>query len=69
MKAKNITAQVLGGEPVVLDDAVTVEDALNALELEDGNYTATINGEPAEMEDELDDFSFVTFAAAVKAGC
>lgn len=64
--AKNITAQVLGGSPKVIE-AETVQDAFNALGL-NGNYTATINGDAAEMSDGLDDYSFVSFAQAVKGG-
>lgn len=64
--ARNVTAQVLGGQPKVTE-AADVQDAFNALEL-NGSYTATINGEPAEMSDVLDDFSFVSFAPAVKGG-
>ena len=67
-RAKNITAQVIGGESVVLDKCATVEDAFEELGLE-GSYTATVNGEPADMDQELDDYEFVTFSPAVKGGC
>lgn len=67
--AKNITAQVIGGEPQVFDnDLQTVQDAYDALGLE-GSYAATVNGEPADMDQELEDFEFVTFSPAVKGGC
>ncbi len=64
--ANNVTAQVLGGTPKVIT-AETVQDALNALNLT-GNYTASINGETAELTDTLEDYNFVSFAAAVKGG-
>ncbi len=64
--AKNITAQVLGGSPKVIE-AATVKEAFEALGL-NGNYTATINGDAAEMDEELSDYSFVSFAQAVKGG-
>ena len=64
--AKNITAQALGGQPKVIE-ANTVSDAFTALGLS-GNYTASINGDSASMSDTLSDYSFVTFAQAVKGG-
>lgn len=65
--AQNITVQAVGGTPKVIQ-ANTVQEAFNALGLT-GNYTATVNGEPASMEDTLNDFEFVSFAVAVKGGC
>lgn len=64
--AKNITAQVLGGAPKVIE-AGTVQDAMNALGLT-GNYSATVNGDAADMDTELNDYEFVSFAPAVKGG-
>lgn len=64
--AKNITAQALGGQAKVIE-ADTVSDAFNQLGLS-GNYTASINGEPASMSDSLEEYNFVTFAQAVKGG-
>lgn len=64
--AKNITVQALGGSPKVIS-ADSVQDAFNALGLS-GNYTASINGEPANMTDTLNDYEHVTFAQAVKGG-
>jgi len=66
--AKNVTGQVIGGEECVFQGVRTVQNVFDNLGLE-GNYTATVNGDPADMEDELDDFSFVSFSAAVKGGC
>lgn len=65
--AKNVTAQVLGSQAKVLDHASSIADAKSQLGL-DGNYTATVNGEPADMEDELEDYSFVSFTKSVKGG-
>ena len=65
--AKNVTAQVLGGSAKVLNDVNTVQDVLDALEL-DGAYAASINGEPAQTDSALNDYEFVSFAPAVKGG-
>ena len=65
--AKNVTAQVLGGEAQVLNGVNTVEEALQELGLE-GNYTATVNGEPVDMDYELEDYEFISFSSAVKGG-
>lgn len=65
--AQNVTAQVLGGQPRVIE-AETVKEAFDTLNLS-GNYTASINGEPASLDDELEDYNFVSFAPAVKGGC
>ena len=65
--AKNVQAQVLGS-PVKTGLTVgTVGDLVSQLNL-DGSYTAMINGEPADMDDELDDYQFVSLAPAVKGG-
>lgn len=64
--AQNVTAQVLGGQPRVIE-AETVQEAFDLLNLS-GNYTASINGEPADLQDELEDYNFVSFAPAVKGG-
>ena len=64
--AKNITVQALGGQPKVIE-AASVSDAFQALGLT-GNYTASVNGEAANMSDALNDYEFVTFAQAVKGG-
>jgi len=64
--AEKITGQVVGGAPKIVE-AGTVEDVYNALGL-DGSYTATVNGEPASMGDELEDYAFVSFSEKVKGG-
>lgn len=65
--ANNITARVLGGGPQILEDVETVGDARKKLKLEKG-YAATVNGEPAEDDQELEDYEQVCFAPAVKGG-
>ena len=67
MNEKTVTIQVLGGQPVVANNIRTVRDAFNRLELA-GNYTVSVNGDPANMDDILDEYSFVTFSPAVKGG-
>lgn len=63
-----VTAQVVGGQAQTFDGISTVSEALSKLGLE-GNYNATVNGEPADLDEELPDFAFVTFAKSVKGGC
>lgn len=63
-----VTAQVVGGQAQTFDGISTVSEALSELGLE-GNYNATVNGEPADLDEELPDFAFVTFAKSVKGGC
>lgn len=59
-----VTAQAIGGKPQLVQDVATVGDIKAKLALT--NYAATINGEPAEDGDELEDGQFVTFAPQVK---
>lgn len=67
MNEQNVTIQVLGGAPVVAQNITTVQQAANFVGLA-GNYTAMVNGEPANFGDALDPYSFVTFSPAVKGG-
>lgn len=62
-----VTAQVVGGQAQTFEGIDTVEQAKAKLGL-DGNYSATVNGEPADMDEDLPDFAFVTFAKSVKGG-
>ena len=70
--AIKITAQVLGGESVVVDGVSTVQELVNKLSsmiatpLND--LAVTINGEDAGYEDDLYDYSFVSFGEKVKGG-
>lgn len=61
-----VVACVLGGDPVRVS-ADTVQDAKDALQL-DGNYTALVNQENADLDDSLSDEDFVSFSPAVKGG-
>jgi sulfur carrier protein ThiS len=65
--ANKVTIQVLGGQPKVVDGVVSVADAISALGLE-GQYTATINGEPASLDSDVMDFEYIALAPAVKGG-
>lgn len=65
--ANKITGQVLGGVEKVMESAETVKDVFNELGLT-GNYSATINGEPADMDADLNDYEFVAFSPSVKGG-
>jgi len=60
-----VHAQVLGGEIVELD-CDTVEEV--KLELGVEGHTASVNGEPADDDFELEDFEFVSLSPAVKGG-
>lgn len=62
--AKNVTILVAGGtkKTVEMDK---VSEGLAALNLT-GKYTASVNGNPADMDDSLSDFAFVTYSVAVK---
>lgn len=60
-----VIASVLGGNPVRMD-ANTVMDVKETLQLT--NHTASVNGEPANDGEELQDEDFVSLAPAVKGG-
>ncbi len=66
-KAKCVQAQVVGGKLLSRLEVETVQEAHKELNLS-GNYTASVNGEPAEMSTKLKDGDFVSFATAVKGG-
>jgi len=63
--AQNVHAQVLGGE-IKTVEVDTVGDVRKLLEVP--NHTASVDGEPAEDDEELADFSFVSFSPAIKGG-
>lgn len=65
--ARSISAQVLGGQTQTFNGVETVEDVRKKLGLQAG-YTATVNGEPADDDQDLNDYEFVAFAPAVKGG-
>jgi sulfur carrier protein ThiS len=65
--AKNVIAQLSGGSKQVLDGVDTVRDVKAKLNATTG-YTAAINGDSAEDNEELNDGDVVTLAKAVKGG-
>lgn len=66
MSGKTITVKVLGKPAEVLEDfGGTIQDAMELMELE-GNYTASVNGNPALLSAEVVDMGFVTLTPAVK---
>lgn len=65
--AKQVTVIVSGGSPQVLNDVSTVGDIKERLGKQ--SFLAKVNGESADDEDELDDYSHVTLAENVKGGC
>ena len=60
-----VQVQVAGGT-IKQIEADTVGEAASQVGAE--GYTATVNGEPADFDQELNDFEFVAFAKQVKAG-
>lgn len=60
-----VIVKVLGGSPQE-KEADTVGELREGLSLE--NYTATVNGETADDETELEDNQLVFFAPSVKGG-
>ena len=63
----SVAGKVIGGTLQEYAGVNTVSDLASAMGLE-GNYTAQVNGEPADFGDELKDTDFVTFTKAVKGG-
>lgn len=61
-----VFVKVIGGTRKA-EEADTVGELKESLELE--NYTATVNGEEADDEQELEDDDIVALAKAVKGGC
>lgn len=60
-----VTAQVMGGAPQQ-KEADTVGELADQVGA--SGYTATVNGEPEGSDYALQDYEFVAFAKAVKAG-
>lgn len=65
--ANKVTGHVLGGQPKLLDNVNTVEDVRKQMDVGAG-YEATVQGEPSDGNEALDDFDHVSFAPAVKGG-
>jgi sulfur carrier protein ThiS len=63
----NIIVQVSGGTKQVLDGVYTVADVKRKMGTTEG-YSASINGNPAQDGDSLDEGDVVTIAKAVKGG-
>lgn len=63
--AKKVTAQVTGGQTKTFDDVNSVDDVRLQLGIS-AEYTANVNGDPAEMSENVEDYAFVTFAEKVK---
>lgn len=59
-----VQAQVVGGS-ILPKEATTIADLKEQMKLE-GNYQATVNGEPQDSDYELSDYEFVSFAKQVK---
>lgn len=66
--ANNVTAQILGEDPRILNGVLTVEDVKDELGVLEGSYSASVNGEPADDDYELADFENVTLSPSVKGG-
>lgn len=64
--ANNVIAQVLGGQKKVLDNVATVGDVKKQLGVE--SYSASVDGDAASNDQELEDGAFVTMSPAVKGG-
>lgn len=65
--AKNITAQVLGGEAQIGLQAANVGEIKQQLGVP--NHSASVNGQPADNSTVLSDYQFVSLSPAVKGGC
>lgn len=64
--AQKLTIAVLGGATKTEQSYETVKEIKQALGL--GSYTATVNGESVDDDDDLPDFGYVSLAPAVKGG-
>lgn len=64
--AKNVIVQPLGGEKKIDETSNTVGEAKAKVGL--ASYTATVNGDSASDDQELEDGDFVSLAPAVKGG-
>jgi hypothetical protein len=58
--------KVVGGK-LKEHDVDTVGELKSAMGLE-GNYSAQVNGEPADLDDEIGEHDYVTFTQSVKGG-
>lgn len=65
--AKNVTAAISGGKKRVFDEVDNLTELKDEMGL-DGSYVITVNGETVNEDDDLPDYSFVTFGEKVKGG-
>lgn len=65
--AKQVQGQVAGGKIEVYKNVKTVGDLREKLDLNQ-DHTASVNGEPADDDDRLEEFAFVSFAPRVTGG-
>lgn len=65
--AKQVTAQVTGGAPKLLDNVRTVGDVKQQMNVTTG-YSASVNGDPEDDTYELSDYENVSLAPSVKGG-
>ena len=63
--AQNVIGQATGGEKKVFDNVSTVSEIREKMSLA-SNYIASVNGEPADDDYELEDGDFVTLSEKVK---
>ncbi len=66
--AKQVTAQVIGGDPRLIKNVDDIKELRLKLDL-GSDHSATVNGEPEDDSYELSDYEFVSFAPKVKGGC
>lgn len=64
--AKEVRIKKEGGQEKIASGLETVADAAKLVSAED--CVASVNGEPAKMDDSLFDYCFVSFARKDKAG-
>ncbi len=60
-----VTIQVLGGEAKVVEGVSTVAEAMAKAGIS-GKYTASINGDAATLDSDVEDFEFITLSESVK---
>lgn len=65
--AKNVQVQVAGGAIKTVNNVDTIEEVRAKLNL-DEQHVATINGEPADDDDDVEDYQFIAFAPKVNGG-
>lgn len=61
----------IGGEikEIALEEGSTIEDALNAAGIDpNGGQRIRVDGETAELQDELEDGDYVTLSGKIKGG-